>query len=154
MQLKLWEYNFQKLFERNGIYFNIVLLKQEKSLSFILVAIGGALGSVFRYSIGILFSSFSLTTFPWGTLFVNITGSFLMGIVFFISKDFLSEEFKLFLSVGLLGGYTTFSAFSLDVINMLFNRDYLLSILYILSSVFISILFLLAGFLFIKFLNS
>lgn len=77
-----------------------------------------------------------------------------MGIVFFISKDFLSEEFKLFLSVGLLGGYTTFSAFSLDVINMLFNRDYLLSILYILSSVFISILFLLAGFLFIKFLNS
>ncbi|MEE3295336.1 MAG: fluoride efflux transporter CrcB [Pseudomonadota bacterium] len=123
-------------------------------MSFILVAIGGALGSVFRYSIGILFSSFSLTTFPWGTLFVNITGSFLMGIVFFISKDFLSEEFKLFLSVGLLGGYTTFSAFSLDVINMLFNRDYLLSILYILSSVFISILFLLAGFLFIKFLNS
>lgn len=123
-------------------------------MSFILVAIGGALGSVFRYSIGILFSSFSLTTFPWGTLFVNITGSFLMGIVFFISKDFLSEEFKLFLSVGLLGGYTTFSAFSLDVINMLFNRDYLLSILYILASVFISIFFLLVGFLFMKFLNS
>jgi len=123
-------------------------------LSFILVAIGGALGSVFRYSIGILFSSFSLTTFPWGTLFVNITGSFLMGIVFFISKDFISEEFKLFLSVGLLGGYTTFSAFSLDVINMLFNKDYLLSILYILASVFISIFFLLAGFLFMKLLNS
>lgn len=77
-----------------------------------------------------------------------------MGIVFFISKDFLSEEFKLFLSVGLLGGYTTFSAFSLDVINMLFNRDYLLSILYILASVFISIFFLLVGFLFMKFLNS
>lgn len=123
-------------------------------MSFILVAIGGALGSVFRYSIGILFSSFSLTTFPWGTLFVNITGSFLMGIVFFISKDFISEEFKLFLSVGLLGGYTTFSAFSLDVINMLFNKDYLLSILYILASVFISIFFLLAGFLFMKLLNS
>ncbi|MBV44491.1 MAG: fluoride efflux transporter CrcB [Rhodobiaceae bacterium] len=123
-------------------------------MSFILVAIGGALGSVFRYSIGILFSSFSLTTFPWGTLFVNITGSFLMGIVFFISKDFLSEEFKLFLSVGLLGGYTTFSAFSLDVINMLFNKDYLLSILYILVSVFLSIFFLLAGFLFMKLLNS
>tara|TARA_B100001146_G_scaffold145047_1_gene127252 strand:- start:320 stop:679 length:360 start_codon:yes stop_codon:yes gene_type:complete len=119
-----------------------------------LVAIGGALGSVFRYSIGILFSSFSLTTFPWGTLFVNITGSFLMGIVFFISKDFLSEEFKLFLSVGLLGGYTTFSAFSLDVINMLFNKDYLLSILYILASVLISIFFLLVGFLFMKLLNS
>ena len=77
-----------------------------------------------------------------------------MGIVFFISKDFLSEEFKLFLSVGLLGGYTTFSAFSLDVINMLFNKDYLLSILYILASVFISIFFLLVGFLFMKFLNS
>ena len=123
-------------------------------MSFILVAIGGALGSVFRYSIGILFSSFSLTTFPWGTLFVNITGSFLMGIVFFISKDFISEEFKLFLSVGLLGGYTTFSAFSLDVINMLFNKDYLLSILYILASVFISIFFLLVGFLFMKLLNS
>tara|TARA_B100001105_G_scaffold64998_1_gene50861 strand:+ start:3476 stop:3847 length:372 start_codon:yes stop_codon:yes gene_type:complete len=123
-------------------------------LSFILVAIGGALGSVFRYSIGILFSSFSLTTFPWGTLFVNITGSFIMGIVFFISKDFLSEEFKLFLSVGLLGGYTTFSTFSLDVINMLFNKDYLLSILYILVSVFLSIFFLLAGFLFMKLLNS
>ena len=123
-------------------------------MSFILVAIGGALGSVFRYSIGILFSSFSLTTFPWGTLFVNITGSFIMGIVFFISKDFLSEEFKLFLSVGLLGGYTTFSTFSLDVINMLFNKDYLLSILYILVSVFLSIFFLLAGFLFMKLLNS
>ncbi len=119
-----------------------------------MVAIGGALGSVFRYSIGILFSFFSLTTFPWGTLFVNITGSFLMGIVFFISKDFLSEEFKLFVSVGLLGGYTTFSAFSLDVINMLFNKDYLLSILYILASVLISIFFLLAGFLFMKLLNS
>ena len=123
-------------------------------MSFILVAIGGALGSVFRYSIGILFSFFSLTTFPWGTLFVNITGSFLMGIIFFISKDFLSEEFKLFVSVGLLGGYTTFSAFSLDVINMLFNKDYLLSILYILASVLISIFFLLAGFLFMKLLNS
>ena len=77
-----------------------------------------------------------------------------MGIVFFISKDFLSEEFKLFLSVGLLGGYTTFSAFSLDVINMLFNKDYLLSILYILASVLISIFFLLSGFLFMKLLNS
>ena len=77
-----------------------------------------------------------------------------MGIVFFISKDFISEEFKLFLSVGLLGGYTTFSAFSLDVINMLFNKDYLLSILYILASVFISIFFLLVGFLFMKLLNS
>ncbi len=77
-----------------------------------------------------------------------------MGIVFFISKDFLSEEFKLFLSVGLLGGYTTFSAFSLDVINMLFNKDYLLSILYILASVLISIFFLLVGFLFMKLLNS
>ena len=77
-----------------------------------------------------------------------------MGIVFFISKDFLSEEFKLFLSVGLLGGYTTFSAFSLDVLNMLFNKDYLLSILYILASVLISIFFLLVGFIFMKLLNS
>src|ERR1700759_857680 len=80
------------------------------------VAAGGALGSVARYLVGIGSGNLFGTNFPWGTLIINMTGSFLIGafVGLFATKWDLSEASRIFLTVGICGGYTTFSTFSLD----------------------------------------
>lgn len=80
------------------------------------VAGGGALGSVARYLTGSVLGKWAGTGFPWGTLTVNILGSFLMGVVVetIALKFSVSQEVRAFLAVGILGGFTTFSSFSLD----------------------------------------
>ena len=82
-----------------------------------IVLIGGGLGSVCRYIATTLIGSIGGTVFPFGTLFVNFTGSFLMGFLmfFFLDEHFtLPETLRLFLAVGFLGGFTTFSSFSME----------------------------------------
>ena len=80
------------------------------------VALGGAMGSAARYSVNVACGRFCGTAFPWGTLTVNITGSFLMGVLIsaMALKLNTSQEMRVFLTTGILGGFTTFSAFSLD----------------------------------------
>ena len=118
----------------------------------ILVATGGALGAVLRY----LLSNISKTLFVssiYGTISVNIIGSFLIGYI--ITSDFgnkLSENFiKFFLIIGLLGSFTTFSAFSYEVVELINSKKYISSFTYIFISIFICILSAYLGTLLNKF---
>ncbi|MEM8541408.1 MAG: fluoride efflux transporter CrcB [Pseudomonadota bacterium] len=117
-------------------------------LSFILVGIGGAFGAMARHSVG-LFAMRNLGTgFPYGTIIVNILGSFLMGLLIaWLARRIggSSNELRLFLATGFLGGFTTFSAFSLDTITLYERGDFGQTALYVTISVFASIFALLAG---------
>jgi fluoride exporter len=105
------------------------------------VAAGGALGSVARYLMGIGATRLFGLTFPWGTLLINILGSFLIGAFaeLFALKWNLPQETRVFLTVGLCGGFTTFSTFSLDAWVLMERGDWGLAAAYIAGSVVLSI---------------
>ena len=93
------------------------------------VAAGGAIGSVLRYLIIYFVPSVS---FPLGTLAVNVTGSFLIGAAYTCLQNRLPDDsLQLFLVVGILGGFTTFSTFSLEMLNFLQDGNYVKAFLYI-----------------------
>ncbi len=110
------------------------------------VAIGGALGASGRYLIGQWAGRTFNSEFPFGTFIVNIFGSLLMGILigWLLTREG-GEQMKLFLATGFLGGFTTFSAFSLDVINLLERKAYTPFILYVSGSVVLAIAALAIG---------
>jgi CrcB protein len=87
----------------------------------IAVAVGGALGSVLRHGVNHAAARWLGLGFPWGTFLVNVAGCFLMGIAagWFLQKAEASPEWRAFVATGLLGGFTTFSAFSLDFAQLL-----------------------------------
>lgn len=89
-------------------------------MNILLVGLGGAIGSILRHLAGVAASRFVGTAFPWGTLFVNLTGSFLIGLlVEMLARRFNAPlEVRLFLITGILGGYTTFSAFALEALSL------------------------------------
>jgi len=111
------------------------------------VALGGALGSLLRYFVAGAVQSATWPGFPWGIFVVNITGGFAMGIIVELSalKLNLTPEVRAFLTVGILGGYTTFSTFSLDSALLIERGDYSGATLYIFGSALLSILALFAG---------
>ncbi|WP_426131105.1 fluoride efflux transporter CrcB [Pararhizobium sp. PWRC1-1] len=113
----------------------------------LLVAAGGAVGSVLRYLVGLWTLRSFGPSFPWGTLTVNITGSFLIGVLAeVIARKFgASAEMRVFLITGILGGYTTFSAFSLDAITLLERGEPVTALIYVASSVLLSALAVFAG---------
>ena len=113
----------------------------------LLVAAGGAIGASLRYLTGIAALRWFGANFPWGTLMVNVIGSFAMGVLaeFIVRKLGASNELRLLLMTGLLGGYTTFSAFSLDAILLIERGAYSAATGYILANVLGSILALLLG---------
>jgi CrcB protein len=100
-------------------------------LTYLWVAIGGALGSVSRFWLNGLVSEKFDGAFPWGTLFVNVTGSFIIGVLGALTlpegrMDSSSRMFATqFLMIGVCGGYTTFSSFSLQTLNLLREREWL-----------------------------
>lgn len=102
------------------------------------IAAGGAVGALLRHGINMLAAG---QLFPWGTLFVNIAGSLCMGLLVGAFAGFwdVSQTTKLFLTVGLLGAFTTFSAFSLDAVLMLQKGQIILGLSYILTSVICSL---------------
>jgi CrcB protein len=115
--------------------------------SLVIVACGGAIGAVARYLVYQLCAHWLGTSFPYATLFVNIAGSFIMGIVIeaMVLAATSSAETRLFLAVGILGAFTTFSTFSLDFA-VLYRRGALtLSMVYVMTSVIFSIAALFAG---------
>ena len=92
-----------------------------------------------------------LSSFPYGTLSVNLIGSFLIGVVYaLVDRGNLSPETRLFLATGLLGGFTTFSAFSLDALNLLQEGLLMEGVSYIMLSIFLGISFAFLGILTIK----
>jgi len=111
--------------------------------SLILIFIGGGLGSVLRALSGRLFASL---TFPWGTLTVNVLGSFLIGLLYALfSRQILGEEYRLLLAVGLCGGFTTFSTFSNESLHLLRAGQWIPFILYAAGSVVMGLLAVWAG---------
>jgi fluoride exporter len=113
----------------------------------LLVALGGAIGSVFRYLVGVWGLRLAGPAFPWGTLTVNIVGSFVIGVFAeLITRKFGgSTDLRLLLMTGLVGGFTTFSAFSLDTIGLLERGEATTAIVYVVASVALSLLTVFAG---------
>ncbi len=85
------------------------------------IAIGGAIGSVLRYLVQVQCANWFGTSFPYGTLLVNTLGSLLIGFlsVVFFERLIVSDEIRVAILVGVLGGFTTFSTFSLDTLNLI-----------------------------------
>jgi CrcB protein len=94
-----------------------------------LVALGGALGSVARYGVGALAAQLLGPSFPWGTLLVNLTGSFLIALVMHLALTgtAVSLEMRIFLTTGILGGFTTYSSFNYETLALLNTRAYWLA---------------------------
>jgi fluoride exporter len=122
-------------------------------MSYILVFIGGGLGSSLRHTVNVLCTRAFGTGFPYHTFIINITGSTVMGLIagYLAFKGEASQSWRLFLMTGILGGYTTFSAFSLDAV-LLYERGALgLAAFYVVGSVVLSIAGLFAGLALIRY---
>jgi fluoride exporter len=106
------------------------------------IAAGGALGSVSRYLLSVGVHRLAGRGFPWGTLTVNVVGSLLIGLAFvwFTERSVDSPVWRAFLMIGLLGGFTTFSSFSLETLNLLQEGAAMRAIGNVLVSVSIGIL--------------
>jgi len=102
-------------------------------LIYLYVAIGGALGTVSRYALGDLvvrWSGIPAETFPWGTLIINVTGSFIIGFFYALTSPddgrlLVAPQWRQFFMTGICGGYTTFSSFSLQTLNLARDGDWL-----------------------------
>ena len=116
-------------------------------MSYLLVFVGGGLGASLRHFINVTLARYMGTGFPWGTFVINITGSTVMGLIagYLAFRGEASQPWRLFLMTGILGGYTTFSAYSLYAA-LLYERGELgLAALYVVGSVVLSIAGLFAG---------
>ena len=107
----------------------------------ILVAFGGALGSVIRYSVDVFCKRLSFSSIPIGTIIVNIIGSFLIGYTmqYLLSRNIASEEYKRLVMTGFLGGLTTFSSFSLEILQMVQEEKFVLAVCYVFLSIAIGL---------------
>lgn len=116
---------------------------------FLLVGLGGALGAMARYGFGAFVSGRMLAEggWPWATFLENVGGGFLMGLLvgWLGLRGFAGEDLRLFLGVGLLGGFTTFSAFSLEMMTMVERGSTGLALLYGAASVLLALAALAAG---------
>ncbi|HVI27550.1 fluoride efflux transporter CrcB [Hansschlegelia sp.] len=112
----------------------------------LLVALGGALGSVARYLVNVAAARAFGMSFPWGTFTVNVVGGFVMGLIAaMLAFRSGSQELRVFLMTGVLGGFTTFSAFSLDAVTLWERGDAGLAAGYVAASVALSIAALFGG---------
>jgi CrcB protein len=116
-------------------------------MGYLIVFLGGGLGASLRHGINLLSAKLLGTAFPYSTFIINITGSIVMGLIagYFAFKGDASQHWRLFLTTGILGGYTTFSAFSLDAA-LLYERGAIgQAAFYVIASVVLSILGLFAA---------
>lgn len=116
-------------------------------MSYLLVFIGAGIGGALRHGVNRLSLAWFGPGFPWGTLSVNLAGGLLVGVAAGLLAEKISgmQELRLFLTTGLLGGFTTFSAFSLEVALMWQRGDYGLALAYGLASVIVSVGAVFAG---------
>lgn len=105
------------------------------------IGIGSFIGGIGRYLLTLYIQNKITSAFPYGTLGVNILGCFLIGVVYGLSeKGNISIEWRLFFATGILGGFTTFSAFSFETVSLLRNFQFLYALLYISLSVIAGLL--------------
>ena len=119
------------------------------------VALGGSAGSVLRYLIGIATLQWFGPNFPWGTMFINVSGSLAIGLVgeLALGRAFgMTNAMRLFLMVGILGGFTTFSAFSLEGLGLMANRSPVVALGYVGGSVVLGLVACYAGIVLGRFL--
>jgi CrcB protein len=111
------------------------------------VALGGAIGSAARHGVNVWSARVLGTEFPWHTLVVNVAGCFIMGALtgLMALKLNLSQDMRVFLTTGILGGFTTFSAFSLDVALLVERKAHLAAGAYAAGSVLLSLVAVFAG---------
>jgi CrcB protein len=116
-------------------------------MGYLVVFIGGGIGAALRHGVNRAALAWLGPAFPWGTLIVNILGGLAMGLLaeLFLVKGGGSQEWRLFLATGILGGFTTFSAFSLDAALMWERGEHAVLAAYVLGSVVLSIAALFAG---------
>ena len=122
-------------------------MSRHQGLAFLLIFLGGGIGSMLRHVVNQTGMALFGPSFPWGTLLVNIVGSLAMGLLAGWS-DFRSEGgqlIRLFLATGILGGFTTFSAFSLDVALLWQRGQTGAAVLYVLGSVTVAIIGVFTG---------
>ncbi len=126
-------------------------------LMYLWVAIGGALGSVARYGLNGLISHLFGESFPWGTMVINVTGSFAIGFFATLTgtdgRIFAPASVRTFFMIGVCGGYTTFSSFSLQTLNLLNDGEWLYAGANILLSVVLCLAGVWLGFLLADHLN-
>jgi fluoride exporter len=110
-------------------------------MGYLVVFLGGGIGAAMRHGINLSVGRALGGGFPYATLLINVSGSFIMGLVagYFAFKGDASQHWRLFLTTGILGGYTTFSAFSLDVALLYERGEIGLAALYVVASVALSI---------------
>jgi CrcB protein len=112
------------------------------------VALGSAIGGVARYLLGGLAQRMFETSFPIGTLFINISGSFLLGAIvrYALETPTVSPDLRAFLTIGLCGGYTTFSTFSYETVALLEDGEWTRAGIYVVASVVLALAGTLVGF--------
>jgi CrcB protein len=116
-------------------------------MGYLIVFLGGGLGAAFRHGVNLFAARFAGTGFPYGTLFINIAGSLAMGLIaeYFALKTGLPQRWRLFLTTGILGGFTTFSAFSLEAALLYEHGQIAGAAIYVVASVLLAIGALFAG---------
>jgi CrcB protein len=114
---------------------------------YLLVFLGGGIGTVLRHGVNVRFSRWFGASFPFHTLFENVSGSLVMGLLagYFAFPGDASQDLRLFLTTGIIGGYTTFSAFSLDAMLLWERGEWGLAGVYVIASVAASLLGLVLG---------
>jgi CrcB protein len=113
----------------------------------LLIGLGSFIGGITRYLLSRIIQTQFATVFPFGTFAVNVVGCFLIGLVFgWSSKNYLEPTWQLFLTTGVLGGFTTFSAFSMETITMMSAGQTTTAIFYVVLSVVVGLAGTVAGY--------
>jgi CrcB protein len=112
------------------------------------VAIGAAVGGVCRFYLGGFIQQKTGVGFPYGTLLINVTGSFILGFLlrYALTTQTWSTEFRALLTTGFCGGYTTFSTFSYETATLIEESEYQRAVLYAMGSMFAALVFVFVGF--------
>ena len=122
-------------------------LRVEIVLNIVLVFLGGGLGAMARYGMQGIVYRWMGTAFPYGTLAVNIVGSFLIGVLLTVSESrfLVNPSLRIFLAIGILGGFTTFSSFSYETVSLIRDGEYLFATVNVGASIALCLFFTYVG---------